>query len=88
MKIIIYDFLKKQISVHHYFNLLGGKLNDLKTDAKPSIVERLEILTKIKDVVTNAHPDTKRYLIKESIGIKRRKQELIRDSATVIIKLL
>ena len=88
MKIVIYDFPKKQISVHHHFNLLGGKLNDLKTDAKPSIVERLEILTKIKYVATNAFPDAMWDLMKESIDIKMRNKDPILYLATVTIKLV
>ena len=65
---------------------MDGKLNDLKTDARASRVERLELLTKIKDVATNSHPDSTRHLIKESIELKMRKQEPIIHLATVTIK--
>ena len=60
MKVVLSDFLKQQPSVQQDFNLLGGKLNDLKTGAKAYRVERLDLHTKIKDVATNAHPDTTR----------------------------
>ena len=68
--------------------MLDGKLNDLKTDAKASRVERLELINKIKYVATNAHPDSMLHLIKESIELKIRKQDPIRDSTTVTIKLV
>ena len=64
-----FRFFKQRLSVQQYFNLLEGKLNDLKTDSKASIIERLEIITKIKDVTTNAHPDAMRHLIKDSIDL-------------------
>ena len=73
-KVVIYDFRKQRLSVQQDFNLLDGKINDLKTDSKYSRVERLELLTKNKDVVTKSHPDAMQYLIKESIEIKMRKQ--------------
>ena len=60
MKVFIYDFRKQQLSAQQDFNMLGGKLNDLKTGAKAYRVERLDLHTKIKDVATNAHPDTTR----------------------------
>ena len=88
MKVVLYDFRKQGLSVQQYFNLFDGKLDDLNTEAKDSIVERLERLTKIKDVATNAHPDSMLRLIKENIELKMRKQEPIRDSATVTIKLV
>ena len=73
-KVVIYDFRKQRLSVQQDFNLLDGKINDLKTDSKYSRVERLELLTKNKDVVTKSHPDAMQYLIKESIEIKMWKQ--------------
>ena len=69
MKIILSEFCKQQLSVQQYFNLLDGKINDLKTDAKASIFERLELLTNIKYVTTNSHPDAMRHLIKEIIEL-------------------
>ena len=77
MKVIISGFCKQQLSVQQDFNLLGRKINDLNTDAKASIVGRLERLTKIKDVAKNAHPDVMQNLIKESIVIEMRKQDPI-----------
>ena len=65
-----------------------GKINDFKTDYKASRIERLELLTKINDVATKFHPDAIRYLIKEIIEIKMRKQESILNSDTVNIKLV
>ena len=77
MKIVISDFRKKRISVQHYFNLLDRKLNELNTDAKASRTERLEIITKIKYVAKNAHPDAMQNLMKESIDLKMQKQDPI-----------
>ena len=74
MKFVISDFSKQRLSVQQDFNLLDGKLNDPETDAKSSIVERLKLLTKIKDVAKNDHPDVMRNLIKESIELEMRKQ--------------
>ena len=67
---------------------MDGKLNDLKTYAKASRIERLELLTKINYVTTNTHPDTIWYLIKEIIEIEMRKQDPILDPATLNIKLV
>ena len=66
--------------------MLDGILNDIKTDAKASRVERLELLTKDKDVATNAHPDAMQHLGKGIIELEIPKQDLIRDSATVTIR--
>ena len=74
MKFVISDFSKQRLSVQQDFNLLDGKLNYFKTDAKASIVERLEILNKIKYVATDAHPDVMRNLIKDIIELKIWKQ--------------
>ena len=68
-KVVIYDFRKQRLSVQQDFNLLSGKINDLKTDAKASRFERLELLTNIKYVTTNSHPDAMRHLIKEIIEL-------------------
>ena len=78
----------QRLSVQQDFNLLEGKLNDLKTGSKASIIERLEIINKIKDVATNAHPGAMRHLIKDSIDLEMRKQDPIRDSDTDTIKLV
>ena len=83
MVVVLSDFSKQRLSVQQNFNLLGGKLNDLKNDSKASIIERLELFRKIKGVATNAHPDVMRHLIKESIDIEMKKQDPIRYSATV-----
>ena len=88
MKAVLYDFSKQQISVQQDFNLLDGKLNYLKTDSKASRVERLELLTKIKDIATNAHPDAMWHLFKESIELEMQKQYPIQDLVTFTIKLL
>ena len=88
MKVVLSDFLNQQLSVQQNFNMLDGKLNELKTDAKYPRIERLEILSKIKNVATNAHPESMRHLIKRRIDIKTRKQDPIQYSATVTIKLV
>ena len=64
MTAVISDFSKQRLSIQQYFNLMDGKLNELKTGAKSSRIERLELITKFNDVSTNAHPDAMRYLIK------------------------
>ena len=68
--------------------MLDGKLNDLKTDDKASRIERLDLVTKIKDVATNAHPDATQHLIKKSINLEIRKQNPIQYPDTVTIKLV
>ena len=57
MKVVLSDFRKQRLSIQQYFNMLDGEINDLKTDASAYRVERLELVTKIKDVATNTHPD-------------------------------
>ena len=74
MKVVLSDFSKQRLSVQQDFNLLDGKLNYFKTDAKASRVERLDILNKIKYVATDAHPDVMRNLIKDIIELKIWKQ--------------
>ena len=88
VKVVFSNFCNQRLSFQHDFNMLDGKINDLNTDAKSSRVERLEILIKIEDAVTNHHPDAMRHLIKESIDIEMQKQDPIRYSATVTIKLV
>ena len=56
---------------------MDGKLNEIKTDAKAYRIDRLELLTKINDVATNAHPDAMPHLIKDSIELEMRKQDTI-----------
>ena len=41
---VLSDSHKPRISVQQDFNLLVDKLNDLKNDAKSSIIERLELV--------------------------------------------
>ena len=36
VKLVLSDFSKQQLSVQHDFNMLDGKLSDLKTDSKAS----------------------------------------------------
>ena len=88
MTAVISVFCKQRLSVQRYFNMLDRKLNDLKTHYKASRTERLELLAKINDVATNAHPDAIRYLIKENIEIEIRKQHSILNSYTVNIILV
>ena len=66
---------------------MDRKLNELKTGAKASRIERLELLTKIEDFETNSHPAAMRNFIKEIIELEMRKQDPIQDLATVTIKL-
>ena len=70
MAIVLSNFFKQHLSVQQYFNLLEGKLNDLKTDAKVSRIESLGLLTKFNDVATNTHPDAIRYFIQDIIYIE------------------
>ena len=88
MKVVLSDFLKQQLSVRQIFNMLDRKLNDINTDAKSSRVEILELLSKIRDIATNAHSGVMRHLIKERIELEMQKQDPIRDSSTVTIKLV
>ena len=85
---VLSGFCKHILSVQQDFNLLDAKLNDLKNDAKASRIEILGLLTKIKDVSTNAHTDTMRHLIKESIELEICKQDPIRYLAAVTPKLV
>ena len=64
MTAVLSDFHNHSLSIKQGFNMLERKINNLKTDAKASRIERLELLTKINDVSTKAHPDAIRYLIK------------------------
>ena len=66
---VLYDFFKQRLSVQLDFNLLDRKLNEINTNSKAYIIERLELLTKINYISTNAHPDAIRYLIREIIEI-------------------
>ena len=77
MKVVLSYFCKQQLPVQQDFNLLDGKLNEIKTDAKAYRIDRLELLTKINDVATNAHPDAMPHLIKDSIELEMRKQDTI-----------
>ena len=43
-KVVLSNFCKHRLPAQQNFNLLDGKLNDLKTDVKASIVERLDII--------------------------------------------
>ena len=64
------------------------KLIDLKTDAKASRIERLELLTKINYVAKNANRNAIQYVIKEIIELEMRKKYLILYLATVNNKLV
>ena len=88
MKVVISDFCKQWIFIQQDFDMLDGKLNDLKTEAKASRVKRLELLTKIKDIATNPHPYYMWHLIKESIELEMQKKDIILYLATVTIKIL
>ena len=88
MKVVLSDFRKQWLSIQQYFNMLDGEINDLKTDASAYRVERLELVTKAKDVAKNAHTDAMWNLIKESIDLEMRKQDPIWDLATETIKLV
>ena len=48
----------------------------------------MELITKIKYVATNSHPDEMQHFIKKSIDLEMRKQEPIRYLANVTIKLV
>ena len=51
---VLFDLHKQCLSVQHDFNLLDEKLNDLKTDSKSYIMERLEL------VEADIHESTRR----------------------------
>ena len=77
MTAVLSDFHNHSLSIQQGFNMLERKINNLKTDAKASRIERLELINIINYFETNAHPDAIQNLIKQNIELEMRKEDLI-----------